>query len=356
MLQMGYTIGAVMTYFALVMAFDIPLNFFVGWLIKRIGARSVMILANLSVILYFLVFYTLTPDNWPLLIILAVLSAVYDTLFYVSHIYLFMNSETKGADQNKDVGYFYIVKQLAGLMGPAIGALVLLVFNKEALIIISIIVFALSIIPLYKMTHTEDKPRELDLGFKKFFKSPIERKNYLSHSLIGIHFDNETLIWPLFIFIIFGTIESVALVPIILSVTVIIFSYLIGGVKSMSHEKMIILGSLLTLVIWILRMSIENHTFYYLSIFIAGVSTLLLIIPLSSYQFERARLIKNTLTASVYRNVFSMTGKLFMYTTLAIVINVFNVSFQLAVYSLLALMVLNGIYLRKTKTYQDLDA
>ena len=79
MLKLGYTIGEVMIYYLIYNLLDVPLNFWARSLISKIGAKWVIIFATFFTISYFVAFYNLTVNNWTLLIVLALLAALYDS-------------------------------------------------------------------------------------------------------------------------------------------------------------------------------------------------------------------------------------------------------------------------------------
>ena len=80
-----------------------------------------------------------------------------------------------------------------------------------------------------------------------------------------------------------------------------------------------------------------------------GLFSVFVNIPLDSSITELVEK-KDPLSVSTYRNLFSMTGNVFLYGILAIFVNIFNVSFILAVSSCLAVVTvvssINGKYLR----------
>src|SRR5215831_9520791 len=87
--EQGYSIGQIIWYYALFSLIDVPLNFVVDQLIRRSGARVSMILSVLTKIV-FLVLLTVGIFHGTMqLLVLAVMSAMYDCFFWITHLYLF---------------------------------------------------------------------------------------------------------------------------------------------------------------------------------------------------------------------------------------------------------------------------
>ena len=353
LLTTGYSIGEVMIYYFLYNLFDVPLNWFARYMTRQLGARKVMILATIAVIAFFLTLGFLVPGNWPLLILLGVFAALYDVFYWVAHTYLFIVASREEKDTSSSTSWLYIVKRIASLLGPALGAGILLLANKEILIAVSIALFILSLIPLFRAKHLPDKPQEPTLSFKEFFKAPEERTNYLSTMFFSVHRSAEAVLWPLFIYITFASIGSVAIVPIIVSLTAILFSYFAGKIHKKDRSKMIILGSILIALMWIIRLSFDATVIYYITIFLVGLFSLLINIPLDSNLFERDTY-RDPLSAATYRNASSMFIKIFLYGGLALLVSVFQVSFIIAMISLLLLLLVNYFFIAHQEQKLDI--
>ena len=327
-----------MIYYFLYNAFDVPLNFWAQWLTKRVGARMVIAFGTLAVILFFGILFKLGPHDWLLLTVLAFVAAIYDVCYWVGHLYFFMQSSKKRKSASKDTSFLNIARELGGLLAPAFGALILIFFNKKLLIILSIVILTLSIIPLIKIKNVEDKPKKNPLPFKTFFRSWSDIKNYLISSLYSVHSAAEWVIWPIFLYLLFDSIESVAIIPIIISITTIIFTYFAGNIKKEHRSIAIMLGGTLIALTWILRLLIQEPLYYYVSIFLIGLFTIFITIPVDSTLFERGEKI-DPLTASTYCNFFPMTAKMIFFGFLALLINVFHVSFLTAAGSMFLVVV-----------------
>jgi len=351
MLIAGYSITMVMVYCAMFFLFDVPLNFLAQRLTVYLGARWVIVLATFSIILYFFLFHYLSNGNFLILITLASLVAIYDSFYWVAHLYLFMESSGKGEEISKNNGIITSIRSFGGMLGPAIGAGLLLFTTESALITVSIVFLTLSIVPLLYLEHTKNKPDSKKVTFKEFFKELPEKKNFLSWFLYSIHLGANEIIWPIFIFTIFGTLKSIALVAIIISISKILLSYISGIVRSSKREKIITIGIICTLLIWVLRVCYTSTIFFYLSILLVGFFTVLIEVPLDSNVFERARLKNQSLSASTFRNAIIMFPQGILFAVLSVLVGIFNISFLSAIVSLVLLLLIHQIilYLGKNK-------
>lgn len=354
LLESGYSLSEVIIFYLLFNAIDIPLNFVVERVMRKIGARKVMILGTIATIAFFGLLGALPPDNWPLLWLLALLAAVYDTLFWISHVYLFIEVNREGVDSGKTVGALEGIRQLANISGPLVGAAILIIFGKGLLAIASVCIFAISIIPLFKMRHVRDLPNEKRLTLSEFFSTPQERKNYLTLALWSIHDEVDGIIWPLFIFTIFGTIGSVAAVPVIVSISTIFFSYLAGKLTKQYGTRMVIVGSLIIACIWILRIIIPDTFLYYVSIFAVGIFSLLVTIPIDAGITARGIKI-GSLAAATHRNTVSMILRVPLYIALILLVDVFKLSFGIAALSLIIVFYITLALTPKNRVSEALE-
>lgn len=212
------------------------------------------------------------------------------------------------------------------------------------LIITSIAIFALSILPLLKLKHIKDKPPSKPVSLKEFFSELRERRDYLSLLLYSINSTAEGILWPIFIFTILGTLQSVSLIAVIVSASAIIFTYFTGAIAKKKQGKLIIIGSIAIVIIWALRLIFPSYLMYYVTIFAFGFFAIMVSIPLESNIVERART-KDSLLAATIRNASTMLPQIFIFAALVLVVGVFKVSFIIAIISLFALIFINRFFL-----------
>jgi len=349
LLKIGYSIPSVLVFYLIYNIFDFPLNFVAKWLIEKIGGRRVLMIGTLSIILFFLGLYSLEFGNWMMFVIMAFLFAVYDACYWVAHLYLFMICSKERASTSRDTSILYIAKRIAGVLSPLFGALILIFFSKSILIVISIIILLLSIWPLFKIKNIKDKPdKRKNTSMHKFFASVKDARAHILYGLLSFHNVAEGIIWPIFIYTVFKSFESVAIIPILVSLTAIFFSYFTGKVKKSNRGKVISIAAFFISIIWILRLVLDSSIFYYASIVLIGLFSIMITLPIDAEIFEKGEE-KDPLAASTYRNAFSMFPRIFFYSFLILFLNVFNISFIVAAISLFAMVFITFFILYKKR-------
>ncbi|MDO8425527.1 MAG: MFS transporter [bacterium] len=336
LLRLSYTMGEVMRFYLLYMAINVPLNLLARWATRRFGAIPTIAAGLVAEIAFFVLLFQLTPANWPLLIALAAAAALSDALYWVAHLYFFMRVSPNDDNISGDMSALEIARQVGGIIAPAIGAAVLLFSSQRTLIAMSIVIIALSLLPLLTIRTIADRPTTPPLPFRAFFAGWDDARDYLARSLFAIHATAEGVILPLFIYITFTTIESVAAVPIIVAITTAVVTFFTGRMERRYRTRSIIIGSLAIAITWLLRLAFDAPFFLYGTIFLVGFFSVLVTLPVDSNLLEAGER-KDALSASMYRNMFGMAARMVFFALVILLTEVFHVSFIIAAGSMLAL-------------------
>ncbi len=346
LLVSGFSLEMVILYYFFFYVIDIPLNLLARACTIKLGARFSIILATVFTILFFITLGQLSStDPIIYLVALAVFAAVYDAFYWVSHLFLFMEIEQGKKMTKAGTGFLYAVRKFGTLLGPLVGALFLIFISEDALIFVSIIFFVISIIPLFKLHNLDDRPKKVQpINVKKL--EPAHKFVFINHMIWTLHRITESTIWPIFIFIVFETIQSVAAISIIASITSIIFSFFSGKLSNNRSHKLILFGTFIILFTWIFRMFFHAPVFYYLSVIVVGFVTLFISLPLDSNIFNIG-VETNPLNTSTLRNTASMiTGSIF-FGVLLLLVGVFQISFIIAALAVFSFMVILIIFRKK---------
>lgn len=353
-LQIGYSLQEVIIYYLIYNIMDLPFNFMARWFVQKIGARWVIIIGSIFSLAFFASLYALGPNEWGLLLLIALFAALYDAFYWIAHIYFFLKCSKNDKNIAKDASFQLIIKRVASIIAPALGAAVIVLFDRQVLIIVSMVFLVASIIPLFKLKKIEDKPVKKSKGFNEFFKKWSVSRDYLMAGFWSMHCAAESIIWPLFIFVSLSSIQSVAMLPIIVSFTTIIFIYFVGQISKKKRNTLIIIGSAAIAFMWIMRIMIHSNLFYYTSVLLVGLFSIFISIPLYSSIYEKGEKM-DALSTSTYRNATHMFFKVIIFTILALMVNVFDVSFVMGAVSMIVIVmisyVIGSLLTKKKKRY-----
>jgi MFS family permease len=361
LLQHGYTLQAVIVYFIIFFGVDVPLNWVADRLIRRFGAVEVTIAGIGSYIAFLLAFSLMPPSGWGTLLVMALFLAIYDTFFWVGHMYIFAVSEDTKADSSTDAGIMQIVRKLGSMAGPMVGGVLLILGTEYVLIAGSIALLGMSMVPLLFMRRLVDKPRTSPRPLLEFLKHPRDRFNLSTMLLYAFHGTAEDDLWPIFIFLTFGTIGSVALLASIAAAASLIFSYIAGRISKYHAVGLIAIGSFAIMLIWLGRISLSTpvfegasfvSSFYYVSLVLVGFFALFISIPLEGGILARGKETE-PLSAMTYRNAASMFTPFLLYLVLFVLLEVFKISFAIAAVSMLMLVLLASLFARMVPRPQE---
>jgi len=354
MLSTGFSLKEVLLFYILYHALDIPANFLGRFLTSRFGARVTIILGTLASIVFF-VLYSQVSD-WSHLLWMAFFYALYDGLYYTASLFVFMNATRDPENTGKNTGILHLVVRSASLLGPLLGSLLVVASNGNKLIVVSVVItmFILSLIPLFFIKSINVGADTPSVSCKKFFGNKREIKNHLSYGLFKIHEAVEYIIFPIFIFLTFKELSSVAVLAVLVPIVSLIFSYAASNIKRAQREKIIMIGSALLVMVWITRFMIESQLFLYVTVVATGFFTLFVLVPLDANMFLRGKE-RGALSASMYRNVSSMSAKLLLFIVLYITVGLFAVPFGIAITALLGVIYVNHRYLAWRKKQPGIE-
>ncbi len=349
LLQNGYPLRDILWFYVLFNGLDVPLNFFADWLTRRIGARLVVAVGTVACITM-LSLLLVAAHSWAILILFAIFAAFYDTLYWVAHLYLFIKAEAHGEVAiEEDRAILTSVGIIGTLLGPMIGGM-LLIFGTHASVLSASITFLFfSLLPLFYMHRIADKPTTAFLPPRKFFALHEERRNWLYFFLYCFHDPVEYILWPIFIYLTFGSVTSVAVLAVLAGWSSAVFSYFVGKQSQRHYTVMVLVGSLCIALVWLARIYIHNADFYYPSIIVMTFLALITTVPIEGSIAHRARE-REALSAMTYRNTSTMLPRFILFLILALMVNVFQVGFDIAIFGVVLLSVASTVVLRKELT------
>lgn len=110
---------------------------------------------------------------------MAFLAAVYDAFYYIAYFYGFMTSTEKIENNAGNNTILNIIGSISMFIGPMIGAAIIIFSeNKNILLAVTVAVFSISLIPLFKYKKKHAKIIREKLSIRQFFTDPKNKKNY----------------------------------------------------------------------------------------------------------------------------------------------------------------------------------
>ncbi len=343
--DVGLGIREIIIFYIIFNAFDVPLNLVAAKMIQKFGARLTMILATFAQLTYFILLYNL-KDSWTMIAALALFMAIYDSFYWVAHLYIFSSAAHKTGMLRNDVSTLKNVRILGMLVAPMIGAAILGAAGPSALIGFSALVMVASLIPLFRMRHLKFIPEKKTASFMKFFEKGSEKANYLFTSLDAVRQEAEDVIWPFFLFFTFKNLQTVAFAPVLMALVELIIITKVGRISyKRSIYKLISMGALGALCIWVARWFFFGNEFFAVaSVAVITFLVIMIDVPLEVSIFHRAHETEE-LAAVTYLNLFRMLARGLLYVGLYI----FGTYFWGAFYVVPVLLLILSISARMLK-------
>jgi MFS family permease len=339
MLQSGFVLSDVLLFYVLFHAINTPANLGAGYLISYIGARKTIIIATIFQIAFFCAYAWVEPNAFASLLILGALAALYDALYYTASMYLFMQTTVDVEHNGRNTGILHAVIRSAGIIGPLVGSAVLVLGGNPSWVIMAVIAtFFCSLVPLFWIS-LEQGTRITMMPWRDFIREPYIITHHLTLGLYKVHEISSKVIWPIFIFLFFGTIESVAALAVIVPLVALVISYFSGYIDIRHRYWIIAASALVVAAIWLGRIFFEDSAWYYISVVIATTVMIFMQVPIDANIFRIGNQ-TNALSTAVSKNMVSMGMKTVLFLALWLVAVSFTAKFAIAAGALIILAVL----------------
>ena len=227
--------------------------------IRRIGYRRSILSSLFFTSLSFLVLslVSITKSLW-LLSVAPIALGIGVCLYWVTYFTLF-SDEAKKASIGRSFGIMDVFAKLGQVTAPLMGAIIVLLLGYDILFLVGVVLLLISGIPMFFLKHH----LHLDaVSWKEFGKWEKERRFKLAGLSMGGRLLEEIMIenlWPIYVFLIVGSLEKLGVFRSILLLATAVFTYLVSRLFDRSHNKKyqiisVIGGSLL----WVVRLGVTT--------------------------------------------------------------------------------------------------
>ena len=333
--KFGYTIKEVLLYYLIANVTSLILTYPFVFLSKKFNNK---ILAIIGIIAFVLVQISLNflTYSYMYLFTIAVFYAIYRRGYWISRRYYNLKI-IKNYNISKTYSIISIINQVGVIISAYFGSLILDYISLKLLTIFAIVLFILSIVPLYTLKFEHEKTNvklELINNVRKIPKSNI----YLfgSYELINI----VKFLIPLYIFIyVKDKYQVIGIVNLITNFALITFTYLYGKKLDNSNNNFLKLAIFLTVLIYILKVNSNGLNLLIIS-FIEGIIIKMYELSINKefYTFSKKFEYYN------YNLIYELTQNFFR-SVVTLLLFVINIDIKLMVYITLGFVFI-GIFLK----------
>ncbi len=326
LLTIDFSIPFVFLYFIARQVAILLTNFFVGSIANKLGLKHTMLISLPLSLIYLLLLPVLNSfPNMFFFFGLAILSGAQAALYWVPMHSLFARSTKKGS-RNSQVGKLISFQHIAGMLAPLIGGTITLVFNFEVLFVVGIF---LLLIPIGLLLYTPEIKPHINFNFKRGLKliKKYKKHYYLTCSEI-IGGTTESVIWPLFVFLVLKNQFSVGVIGTLLGVGTVIFSLFMGHKADRKNRKNFIkIAALMLSIIWITKFFAENSVMIYILSVFSGFFVIMFSVPHTAETYRLARKEKYLDEFIIFREIPITIGKISLLLISMLFLSKINLAF-----------------------------
>lgn len=227
---------------------------FGAMMMNVIGLKRAMILGRLFLIPFFLSFYYFSY-NPVLYSALAIISLTLFRMLYWTPYHTSFIEFTDGRYRGRQLAWLYMLRYAVSVGAPLLGGLILAAYGFDVLFILSVVVIALSTIPLAGLTEVK---AVFEYSYKKTIQELFKKKNRrqrVAYAGDGAQMLVRIVIWPIFIYeILQGNYLDVGAVTALVVVATVIAQLLTGAyTDTISKRRLIRVSSLVYAAGWIVK-------------------------------------------------------------------------------------------------------
>ena len=314
LLGIGYSLIDVLTFYIIFCVFHSILSLFAAKLSVKIGLKHSIALSMPFLILFYILLYTLTTNNWPLALV-ALVAAVQNSLFWVSFHMDFTKFSAK-KKRGEEFGILRIITTTLNAVGRVLGAIIISFVSFHYLFVFVSALLVISFVPLF--LSKEIKIRR-EISFRKMLKIS-SLKDFIVFMGSGAEYGAALVVWPLFIFLIVGTYISLGIITSIATFISLLTVYIVGRMCDCFNRRSLLkFGSVAHSVVWFFKAIVSTGPQIVLVNSLSGITNTFKEIPYNTMVYDKASK-KNTVEFIVMREVALHVGKILFFALIMLLV------------------------------------
>lgn len=245
----GVSIRSLMLYFLMMNLSEAFFEYFSARSIKKFGPKHLIAMSMPIQIIHFWLLYTIPTYHWPLWIV-GFMTGFMQAIFWQPYHYDFSRAKHRKKSA-REVSKIHIALAILGAIGPLIGGFVASRFGIGYVFATVIVLIGAAIIPLFKTSEKFISPGKFDLKKLKILTIKRDLVSYIGN---GWEVTVGTVFWPLFIFFIVKSYETVGALTSIALLISIVITYFVGkGADHQDRQKYIKYGGTFNGLVYLLQ-------------------------------------------------------------------------------------------------------
>jgi MFS family permease len=285
LLELGYSLNNVFSYFIVYYIFLFIFSPISLLLAKRVGYKPIMI-ANVFVAAGYFILLNLLAKAGVSIYFIAIIGGIEGAFYWIplGSFFARLSSKEKRGSQ---FGIHIVLGQISGFIAPFAGSLAATYLGFSFLLYASAIVIIVSAIPLFSMENI--KPNTRFSLYRTFNMTKTHSRYFIGSFFQNMISEVEGIIWPIFIFISLKNYVSVGFVGTLVSLGMIVFTFLIAKISDKKGKRYLLkAGGFFYIFIWILRIYFDSPLFLYIISILAGFFMLTLEVPFQAITYDKA--------------------------------------------------------------------
>lgn len=256
LLTIGYSIVQILFYYFLIALGFILFSYFGVKIVSKIGLNHSILVSTIPFILYLLGLRIL-PDYPLLFYLLPFVLNIRRVLYNYSYHFYFIKYSSK-KHRGKQLSFKSIINKVINVIAPATGGLIAGIYGFNTLLLIGSIILLISALPLFWNKELKIKP---SFNFKGLIRDVFREKGELiSFSSYGVDFEIGRVIWPIFVFLVVANVADYGILASLTTLISLIVFYFVGVLTDKYDvKKMLIVGSVLRSISWVLRIFADTY-------------------------------------------------------------------------------------------------
>lgn len=286
LLTLGFTLQQVIFYYVISHGVGVTLGLLLYVpLMRKWGLINTFKLYYPLQILFLLLLFLLHYHAYPMMLVAIIEGAATYAYWMPLNLLFIRNSQEK--EMGSNLGKFYALPKLFGILGPLIGAVLIPFVGFWPVFVLTAMGIVLSYLPLAKIV---DGGLTVSLNFSKAWKRISRNKSLFVFEGFDNIIEESEWFWPIYVFLVIGSLSTPGLIGSLEAVGGALFTFFIGKYANRHDKKLIPIAALLLLGITFLKIFVTAPLpAYIITVAASFVMTLFLV----SYFSTIYRTIKN---------------------------------------------------------------